>query len=587
MGSWRRWTRAERLLPRRSGHYVVTLIELLTSRAETDPRLCGFRFLHETSANGGARLTYFELREKAQTIAVALRAIGVRKGDRVLLLYPPGLDFVAAFFGVLCAGAAAVPAHPPHPARLRSTLPRLEAVVADARPAAVLATAAIRTAAITARLLPAARWLATDELDESQAAEWCEPHVDRDALALVQYTSGSTASPKGVLVTHHNLVRNSVVIHHAFGHSPRSRGVIWLPPYHDMGLIGGVVQPLFGGFPVTLMSPASFLMCPLNWLKAIAREGATTSGGPNFAFDLCVRKTTPEQRARLDLSSWEVAFVGAEPVRQETLERFADAFAPSGFRPEAFHPCYGLAESTLFVTGGVKGARPAVCSVSATALSSGRVAPVESDSRKMVSCGSATHGARVLIVDPERCVRCEPEEVGEIWIASESVARGYHDRPEESERVFGARLADTDEGPFLRTGDLGFVREDELFLTGRLKNVIIIGGRNHCAEDIERTVENCHPALRPGCCAAFSVDLEGEERLVIAAELERRPTEGVEQSPTGIQMLVNTIRSAVAELHDVRAHAVLMLRPAAFPRTSSGKAQRHLCRANFLASTQP
>jgi acyl-CoA synthetase (AMP-forming)/AMP-acid ligase II len=564
----------------------VTLIELLTLRAEADPQGRGFRFLHETSGYGEANLTYLELRTRARAIAMALRSAGVGEGDRVLLLYLPGLDFVAAFFGALCAGAVAIPAHPPHLARLRSTLPRLDAVVADARPAVVLSTVAIKTVAVAARLLSGARWLVTDELDVGQAAEWREPQINRDALALIQYTSGSTASPKGVLVTHHNLLRNSAVVHRAFGHSPKSVGVIWLPPYHDMGLIGGVVQPLFGGFPVTLMSPASFLMRPLSWLQAIARERATTSGGPNFAFDLCVRKTTPEQRAELDLSSWEVAFVGAEPVRQETLERFAEAFSPSGFRPEAFHPCYGLAESTLFVTGGVKGARPIVCSVTAAARGGRRVAPVESGGdRKLVSCGRPPPGAKVLIADPERCTQLGPEEVGEVWVASESVARGYYDRPEESERVFGARLSDTGEGPFLRTGDLGFLREGELFLTGRLKNIIIVGGRNHCAEDIERTVENCHPDLRPGCCAAFSVDLEGEERLVIAAELERRPALGQQHSPTGIQKLVDTIRGAVAELHDVRAHAVLMLRPATFPRTSSGKAQRHLCRADFLANT--
>ncbi|HEY5741237.1 MAG TPA: fatty acyl-AMP ligase [Terrimicrobiaceae bacterium] len=563
---------------------VSTLIELLAWRAGDSPEICGFSFLHEKSETCLGRLTYRQLQTRAHCIAMALREVGVREGDRVLLLYPPGLDFVAAFFGVLCAGAAAVPAHPPHPARLRSTLPRIAAVVADAQPAAILSTAAIRTTAAEAHLFSEGVWLATDDLEESQAGEWSEPQVKRNALALVQYTSGSTASPKGVLITHHNLLQNSLLIHRAFGHSPQSRGVIWLPPYHDMGLIGGVIQPLFGGFPVTLMSPASFLMRPLSWLKAIADESATTSGGPNFAFDLCVRKTTPEQRAELDLRSWEVAFVGAEPVRPETLQRFAEAFAPSGFRPEALLPCYGLAESTLFVTGGVKGERSVLGSGAATAIRDAPGVQAESvASRELVGCGKAMPGAKVLIVDPERCIRCEAAEVGEVWIASDSVAQGYHNRLEESERTFDARLADTGEGPFLRTGDLGFLRNGELFLTGRLKNVIIIGGRNHCAEDIERTVENCHPTLRPGCCAAFSVDLQGEERLVIAAEVERRPPASPAESH-GVRGLVETIRRAVAELHDVRAHAVVMLRPASLPKTSSGKTQRHMCRAGFLAS---
>jgi acyl-CoA synthetase (AMP-forming)/AMP-acid ligase II len=565
---------------------VETLVDLLALRAQSDPERVGFSFLNSKHERSPAHLTYLELQTKAQAIAAGLRTLGVRTNDRVLLLQPPGLDFVAAFFGVLCAGASAVPAYPPHPARLSISITRLETLVADAKPTAVVATRAIRaSAAASGKLPPARQWLATDQLDGSHAAEWYEPEIRRDSVALVQYTSGSTASPKGVLVTHHNLLHNSSVINRAFGFSRETRGVCWLPPYHDMGLIGGLIQPLFGGFPVTLMSPTSFLMRPASWLEAIASERATGSGGPCFAFELCVRKTTPEQRALIDLSRWELAFVGAEPVRKETLDRFAEAFAPSGFRPEAFYPCYGLAESTLFVTGGVKGTRPKVCSVSAKALAEGHVVPAkDGDVRKLVSCGRATPGAKVIIVDPERRVLCKTGWIGEVWTASESVGRGYLNRPEESERVFGGRLVDSDEGSFLRTGDLGFLLEGELFLTGRLKNIIIIGGRNHSAEDIERTVETSHPSMQPGCCAAFSVDLDGEERLIIAAEVQRKPATGREASQDAT-LLVEAIRRAVAESHDVRSHAVLLLRPATLPKTSSGKPQRHLCRAEFLGGS--
>ena len=556
-----------------SGEKFQTIPELLVSRAASAPGQTAFRFLADSQAAAASSLTYGELHTKAGAIAAQLRDAGIVEGDRVLLLFPPGLAFIAAFFGTLCAGAAAVPAYPPHPARMAVTLPRLEAIAADARPAAVLSTNSIRDAAVGASSrLAALRWMATDTLAESSAGDisW---RIGADSLALVQYTSGSTASPKGVLLSHRNLLANSAIIHVAFGHSAQSRGVIWLPPYHDMGLIGGVLQPVFGGFPVTLISPASFLMRPLRWLETIAREGATTSGGPNFAFDLCVRKSTPEQRAQLDLSRWSVAFIGAEPVRPSTLENFAAAFAPAGFRAAAFQPCYGLAESTLYVTGGMRPAGP-------TTVQQG-LSPGESEEkmRTLVGCGKAAAGAEVRIVDPERATGCADGEIGEIWVCGESVARGYFGRDEETAHVFGARLADGGDGPFLRTGDLGFLRSGELFLTGRLKNLIIIAGRNHSAEDIEQTVENAHPALRPGCSAAFPAELEGEERLVVAAELDQRHPSAPPAE------LVETIRRAVAERHDVRAHAVVLLRAADLPRTTSGKVQRHLCRERFLAGT--
>jgi acyl-CoA synthetase (AMP-forming)/AMP-acid ligase II len=406
-----------------------------------------------------------------------------------------------------------------------ATLPRLNAILADARPAAVLTTTAIQSVAepVLREAPQKLCWLATDQPDD-RADHWRHPAVTGGTLAFLQYTSGSTASPKGVMVSHANLLHNSALIHRNFKNSPDSRGVIWLPPYHDMGLIGGILQPLYGGFPVSLMSPIEFLLKPRRWLEAISRMRATISGGPNFAYDLCVRKIPPEQRASLDLSHWKLAFNGAEAVRHETLERFTAAFAPHGFRRAAFYPCYGLAEATLLVAGPRDSAAPVVHAVQRSPLEHKRAVAASIDDRdawNLVSCGRASPDQRLAIVDPETHLRSPPGHIGEIWVSGPSVARGYWQQPEQTERSFGARLADTGEGPFLRTGDMGFMHDGELYITGRHKDLISVGGRKHYSEDVEQTVEKSHPWIKPSCCAAFSIDVAGEERLVVAAEVDR------------------------------------------------------------------
>jgi acyl-CoA synthetase (AMP-forming)/AMP-acid ligase II len=360
--------------------------------------------------------------------------------------------------------------------------------------------------------------------------------------------------------------------------------VSWLPLYHDLGLIGGILQSIYAGFPIIFMSPVAFLQRPLRWLQAISRTRATVSGGPPFAYDLCVRKITPEQRATLDLSSWSQAVIGAEPVRYESLERFAAAFAPCGFRREAFHPCYGLAEATLLAAGGLKAAPPVVFTVQSAALEHDRVvaAPrAEKGAQTLVGYGQDLEGQEIVIAHPETQTRCSPDEVGEIWIAGPSVAQGYWNQPEDTERIFGAYLADTREGPFLRTGDLGFLKDGELFVTGRLKDLIIVDGRNNYPQDVELTVEQSHPSLRPGCCAAFSVDIAGYEQLVILVEVERH-YQPMRQHLPDTSEIVQAIRRAVAESHELRVYAVSLLKPGSIPKTSSGKIQRHACRVQFL-----
>jgi amino acid adenylation domain-containing protein len=554
---------------------LATLVDLLRWRAERQPDSLAYRFLPSGDADSSAiELTYGELDVRARAIGARLRDLGA-EGERALLLYPPGLDFVAAFLGCGYAGVVAVPGYPHH------TSPRLGTIARDSGARLVLTTGSqLRiTHRYTQRVpeLEAVEWIATDSMDLGGAKDWRRPEIDGDTLAFLQYTSGSTAAPKGVMISHANILHNQRVITDGFGTDDSTHVLGWLPLYHDMGLIGNVLHPLYLGASCTLMSPLSFLQRPLRWLKAISDFGATVSGGPNFAYDLCVRRIRPEDRGSLDLSSWRVAFNGAEPVRAETLDRFASAFADSGFRVRAGYPCYGLAESTLYVTGTDRDTAPSTIEVDAEALSRNVVTENGAAPRVLVSMGRGGRGHRVVIVDPETHLLCRPRTVGEIWVTGPSVARGYWGRPELSAEVFGARLADSaDDTVFLRTGDLGFVLDGELFVTGRLKDVIIVRARNFYPQDIELTAEHAHPAVRQGDCAAFAIEIDGEERLAVTAEAE------LDDVPGGAEEVIDAIRQAVIHEHDVPAHTVALLRPRSIPKTSSGKIQRHACRTGLI-----
>jgi acyl-CoA synthetase (AMP-forming)/AMP-acid ligase II len=560
---------------------LSTFADLLAYRAQNQPNRTAYTFLHRGETEVG-QLTYQELDRQARAIAARLQSLGA-VGERALLLYQPGLEFIAAFMGCLYASVVAVPAYPP---RRNQKLTRLQAILDNAKAMVVLTTETLLEN-IERRFaedpqLATMQWLTTDNIPSELASDWQKPTISSSTIAFLQYTSGSTGTPKGVMVSHGNLLHNSALIHKCFEHTPDSRGVIWLPPYHDMGLIGGVLQPLYGGFPVALMSPVDFLQQPLRWLQAISRYRGTTSGGPNFAYELACSKITPEQKASLDLSSWEVAFTGAEPVRAETLERFAATFEPCGFRKEAFYPCYGMAETTLIVSGGLKAETPVVQQVEGAALEQNRVVAArgEEGSRKLVGCGKSLVDGKIAIVDPKSLTLLPDNQVGEIWVASPSVAQGYWERPEETEATFNAYLADTGEGPFLRTGDLGFLQEGELFIAGRIKDAIIIRGQNHYPQDIELTVEKSHPALRPNCGAAFAVEVNGSERLVIVQEVKRSYLRKL-----NVKEVVESIRRAVTAEHNLQVYATVLVKTESIPKTSSGKIQRHACRAGFLAGT--
>ncbi|HVT17933.1 MAG TPA: amino acid adenylation domain-containing protein, partial [Thermoanaerobaculia bacterium] len=560
-----------------------SLVDVLRLRAEERAERRAFTFLRDGELEW-AHLSFGELESRARALAFHLQEMGA-VGGRALLVFPPGLDFIVAFFGCLFAEVAAVPVYPP---RLNQGFDRIRAVVADARPGFVLTTtslsARLRSSQVREPALSGLRVMAIDALDPGEGASWKGHKIGSDTLAFLQYTSGSTGDPKGVMVSHGNLLHNEEMIRLAFRQSEDSVVVGWLPLYHDMGLIGNVIQPVYCGAHCVLMSPTAFLQRPLRWLEAISHYRATTSGGPDFSYELCVRKSEPEQRARLQLASWAVAFNGAETVRAQTLERFAAAFAVSGFRRDAFYPCYGLAEATLFVSGAAIGQAPAVQAFDRAALERGEAvpSPSEGDARVLLGCGEPWLGQTVAIVDPDTHHRRRSRQVGEVWVSGPSVAQGYWDRPDSTRSTFAARLAGPEissaEGglSFLRTGDLGFEHQGALFLCGRIKDLIIVRGRNHYAEDIEKTAQDSHPALAPAAGAALAVEHEGVEGLVIVHEVIRR-------ADADLSTLGMAIRRSVASVHEIEPYEVVLVAQGTVPKTSSGKVRRGVCRDLYLA----
>ena len=526
-------------------------------------------------------LTYRQFDRRARAVAAELQRRGLT-GERVLLLYPPGLDCVVALFGCFYAGVIAVPAYPP---RRNRNMNRIQAISDDAG-----AKAALSVEDVTKRVdryveeapnLRNLQWFSTDQISDAMAERWEVSEPADDSLAILQYTSGSTGTPKGVMLTHSNIMHNCSVITHAFEAGANDFGMSWLPTYHDMGLVGGVLNPLFCGRPTVLMSPMAFVQKPYRWLRGITKYRVTVSGGPNFAYDMCTKKVTSEQLKTLDLSSWSLAFNGAEPVRADTLDEFCRKFEPCGFRREAFYPCYGMAESTLLVTGGKRKRVPIVHTIDRQRLGERTVVEVAPDhelARSLIGCGKILPQEHVIIVDPDKGVRLPEDRVGEIWIASGSVARGYLNKPEQTKETFQASLssgAAGDGATYLRSGDMGFFNDGELFVTGRLKDLIIIRGVNRYPQDIEMTVERSDERLRTGASAAISVDLAGGERLIVVSEVERVPKKDWSD-------VVSAIRRNVTAEHDLPPDGIVLVRAGSMPKTSSGKIQRHACRDGFI-----
>ncbi|MBK8266369.1 MAG: aminotransferase class III-fold pyridoxal phosphate-dependent enzyme [Nannocystis sp.] len=553
-----------------------TLLDVLDARAEHEPDLPVWSFVTSADASADHR-TAAELAGRARRVAAWLAASGLA-GRRIVLLFPQGLDFIEAYFGCVYAGAVAVPAPMPHPARLSRTLSRLRGMIADAAPAAIMTTrdGAAMAPQIAAALGPdarALRWLDLADAPDDAASWWRRPTIDLELPVHLQYTSGSTSAPRGTIITHANILANSRAIQAAKRYTPESQSVVWVPHFHDDGLVHGIVQPLFTGCRALLFPATTFVGRPDHWLRLISETAATHSGGPNFAYELCLRKVSDEQRAGLDLSRWRFAYNAAEPVRSETLRRFYDRFAAQGFRWRSFAPCYGLAEATLTVAVGLGDEGPRMLAVDAAALAEAGVVRVVAEgtpgARVLVGNGAPVMDTTVAIVDPQTGAACGEGRVGEILVRSPSVATGYLGQEEASTRVFGARI-DAGEG-FLRTGDQGFLQGGELFVTGRLKDLIVIRGANRYPQDIEESVARCHPAVAPGGVAAFAVEGDGEERLAVAVEIKAQtdaPADALHHE------VLRAIREAVTEEHDLRPSVIVLLAPGDLPKTSSGKVQR-------------
>jgi acyl-CoA synthetase (AMP-forming)/AMP-acid ligase II len=533
------------------------LAQVLFARAAATPDRIAYLFL-QNGEGAETQLTYAMLARQVRDVALRLVAAGLA-GQRILLLHPQGPDFARDFFAVLAAGAVAVPS--PHMQGRRAAAARIAAIVADAKPAIVLTTRDL-VGSLRGSVPDNLYVTATEDLPPAVPSA-ALPVIDPEALALLQYTSGSTGAPRGVMITHRAMMANQAMIRQLFNHSPDSVMVSWLPMFHDMGLIGSLLQPVYAGFPAVMMTPEAFLEEPVRWLRAISQYGGTTAGAPNFAYDYCVKRIRAEDRADLDLRSWQVAFNGSEPVRAATLDRFAQAFAPYGFRARASYPCYGMAEATLLVAGGTPGRMPERFD---------RGTPPQ----PAVSCGQTGPGHDLAIVAPGLTQALPDGQVGEIWFRGPSIATGYWNHPALNADSFGQTLTDGSSG-WMRTGDLGLIQDGALYVTGRLKDVIIVKGRNHYPQDIEETAAAAHPALRPDAGAAFLVERGEKQSLVLVTEIAA----SYFRDPPVTEMAA-ALRSAISEHHGLHLAVLALIKPGSLPKTTSGKVQRGQAMTAYL-----
>ena len=582
--------------------HFSNLVELSRHQAAQRGDKTSYIFLADNETRE-SQCTYRELDQKAKAIAALLQSLKL-SGERALLIYPPGLDFIYAFFGCLYAGVIAVPIYPP---MNRQMMSNIKPIISDSDPVAILTTNKISVTLKMAKPIQSIgnkfifriidksidkffpqlnllknkdrKIIATDEIDPDLSQLWQKSDINSDSLAFLQYTSGSTSKPKGVMISHGNILHNQNLIQEYFRQPSKPVFVSWLPQYHDMGLIGNILHPFYMGGKSIIISPFSFLKKPLIWLSAISKFKAYTSGGPNFGYELCVRKIRAEDKQHLDLSSWKVAYNGAEPIRPSTLEKFTKFFAECGFQESAFYPCYGLAEGTLIATGAKKNDKLAYLALDKKELNDGLVKCANSaylNNAKIMGTGVAFNRQKIRVVDPENCNPVGDNKIGEIWISGPSVAQGYWNNKEATRDTFQARIRNSEERAFLRTGDLGFLREGELFITGRIKDLIIIRGQNYYPQDIEYTTEDTNTKLRKGCSAAFSVEADGQEKLVIVCEIRKK------EKKAELKSIAAGIHNAILQNHGIAAYQIVLIKAKTIPKTTSGKIQRKKCKMLLL-----
>jgi acyl-CoA synthetase (AMP-forming)/AMP-acid ligase II/acyl carrier protein len=593
---------AEYQHPAEDNMKFATLVDVARYRAAKQAQKTAYTFLAD-GANRERHLTYAGLDRRARAIAAFLQDAAM-SGERALLFYAPGLDFICTFFGCLYAGVVAVPTYPPVN---RQMMAQVEPIIKDAGPQAILTTADIAAKLKTLLSLQSigkksllrfigkglekyfpifkqlggenSRVIATDRIDTDLDQMWQRPELDSNSLAFLQYTSGSTSLPKGVMVSHGNIMHNQNLIQQYFQQPKGVAFVSWLPQYHDMGLIGNILHPFYMGGHSVVFSPFEFLKKPLRWLEAISKYRAHTSGAPNFAYELCVRKVSTEDKQKLDLSSWQVAYNGAEPIRHATLESFAAYFAECGLAKSALYPCYGLAEGTLIVAGGKLQAAPVYLACDKEGLKEDRIQPVDPGdpaATVLVGSGTAFDGQKVRVVAPEERIELGDNEIGEIWVSGPSIAQGYWNNPDSTRQTFQARIRSADGDRFLRTGDLGFLRDGNLFITGRVKDLIIIHGQNYIPSDIEYTVEGSHANLRRGCSAAFAVQAAGEEKLAAVCEIRKKV------KLAELKKIAAGIRRAITDSHGINAARIVLIKARTIPKTTSGKIRRKMCKMALL-----
>lgn len=564
-----------------------SLVDLLIEHTEKDSSKVAFTFL-EDGEDKEVNLTYEELNSTNKRIAAYLQSQNLI-GKRILIMYPFGLEYIKVFLGCLYAGCIPVPVYPPS---LSRNLLRLKSIMKDAETSIILTNSNLLSK-IDRRFSDEVidmdiQWICIDNVHLPESNLWRRPQITGDSIAFLQYTSGSTGNPKGVKISHNNILYNELIMKNTCNHGEDTIMLGWLPLYHDMGLIGNVLHSLYLGATCILLSPMAFLQKPIRWLQAMSKYNANVSGGPNFAYDLCVKKVTEQEKKNLDLSNWNVAFNGSEPIHYKTMKEFSDYFRECGFNSKSFYPCYGMAEATLFISGNTKLQGPKFKSFDIESLKENKVREVSElseNSKLLVGCGEPRPQNSVLIVNPDSKNICSLDEIGEIWVKSSSVSPGYFGKKEETDYTFNGTLSNSGKSGYLRTGDLGFLNNNQLFVTGRLKDIIIIKGKNYYPQDLELITEEAHVAIRSGFSAAFTIEVGTEEKLIIVAEVERSyrvREKNANEQKIKLREVSSLVRQKVMEEHQIQPYQICLIKTGKIPKTSSGKIQRKACKQAFL-----